>query len=954
MKKLAAIWFALALTAVAGTVVINTFNAGELSSYMDARVDFGKYRSGCRTMENFIPLQYGGAARRPGTQYITATYSNLPARLMPMSIGADQSYVLELGENYIRFLADGAQLVDTNSEPLEVWSPYGTNDLFEVQTSQSGDVMYFTHPDYPVWKLTRTSTDPSFTFERVQWDYPPLLEENDTETEISVLVTNLTVVSFKHGGGLKYILSGGRNGKNKYVRESYPTYEGYYWDSTNWVFWSGENENTIGFRSTNDVENPTLATNWTRLIAWSWNIVKNWSEVTTNETTVYDGRVGYAYFNASSNIWTSNHIGSVWSISHPRTNNFIYFNSITASATSDAIRVEGTWKLLTQETWDGKLIIQISEDGQETWTDYREYVSAGAGANYDRDGEETESGVYYRLVYKKIGGTLTASLKNEDEYQDCLFEITGYTSPTQVLGRIYTDYPLSATNATTLWAEGAFSDERGHPRACELYENRLWLAGTGHEVNSLWASRTDEYDDFEIGVYDDSGMKFTLDSDNMIEWMLGQNALFLGTFGGEWVLSGGDANTALTPTAAMARQQSSYGSKAGMDALSVEDAKLYLQRQGRKLRNLEYSFEADQYKSADLTVLAEHITDGGIVQMSGQQQPYPVIWCVRADGTLVGMTYSREQNVAAWHRHITDGEFESVAVIPTDGEDRVYVIVKRTVNGETRRYIEWFRLFDWGSDDDAWFVDSGLDFDGGDAAAVTAMTNDTNGYVTVAAANSFSDGENITFVNMTDDLWLDDVFSVTNATATNFVLASVGGDEKYIYTNALTATGYVQRVENTFTNVSHLAGMMLDIFADGGVQPQAAVDTNGVLIIADYKNRVIAGIPYTSRISPMILDVYGEGGSSYGMSKQPYRVRFRVKDSGRFQYGTDTNDLFYISVRDPELPAGSPVPFYTGDTLEYTLQSGYSTQPEIWVLSGEPLPLTIQSMVIYLDIKDIQ
>lgn len=856
MKKLLFILALLSGSAFADKAILNTFNSGELSPHLDARLDFEKYVSGCRTLENFIVLPYGGALKRPGTQYIADTKSNGVVRLAPFSVGVDQTYVMELGHDYIRFYSDGVQLVDTSSVPLEVVTPYTSNEVFEVQMAQFADTVYIVHPDHPPYKLQRTTTAPTFTMTQVTFDWPATLDENLTDTTIS-------------------------------------------------------------------------------------------SSATTGSVTL----------TSSASLFSTNHVGSDWVLRSPRDVAKTTLDLSNADGTSDVLRVEGDWNLRTIGIWDGELTLQISEDDGTTWGDYREYQSQNDPSdprNYDRSGTESEAGVKYRMLFDwddDAGSAGTATLLNEEPYLNGWVAITNYLSVTQVQAVVSST--LGSTNVTEIWYEGAFSEERGYPRTVEFYENRLFFGGTEYLANTLWASMTDDYENFKTGTYDDSGLKLSINSDNIIEWLLGRTQLFIGTLGDEWILSGGDSATPLTPTSVLARRQTSFGSRDGVDALLASDSIVYLQRQGRKIRQFEYSLETDSYKSLDTTILAEHITKGGVIQIEEQQQPEPIIWCVRGDGQLVGLTYSKEQNVFGWHRHITDGEFESIAVIPTDGEDRVYVVVNRD-NG---RYIEWFRPFDWGNDDDAWFVDSGLDFDGGDAVDVDAVNVAISGVVTVSADNSFTNGYDIEFSDVTGMVELEDfTFEVADWTTTNFTL-KLSGSTNYadglLWTD-YTGTGTVQRVENTFTNVSHLAGQDVSVFADGGAQPDETITTNGVLVIDDYKNRVIAGLPYTARLSPMYIDVVGQEGISYAKVKTPYKVHFRVLNSGTFNYGSTTNSLFPVSVRLPSLSAGQPVPFFSGDPTTKSVNSTPSTAPEFWVTSDAPLPLELLSLTIFTDIQEME
>lgn len=849
MKKIILFFFSIATLTYAAPSILNTFTSGELSPHLDARLDFEKYVSGCRIMENFIVLPYGGAFKRTGTQYIAPTKSNGIAKLAPFSVGVDQTYVMEIGHQYIRFYRDGIQLLDSSNNVIEVSTPYSSNDVFQIQMAQFGDTIYMVHKDYPPYRLSRTSTAPSFEMKMITWDWPPTLDENLTSTTITP-----------------------------------------------------------------------------------------------------SGISGSITLTASTNLFTTNHVLSSWVIRSPNVSNSLVFTNGTGIATSGTLRVEGDWNLRTAGLdADGEYVkLQVSEDEGASWGDYRKYEYLTAAINYDRDGEETEPNMLYRVI---INGSATAYLKNEEPYLNGWVTVTNYLSATQVQAVVMST--LGSTQATEIWYEGAFSEERGFPRSVEFFENRLFFGGTDYLVNTLWASMTDDYENFKTGTYDDSSLRLSINSDNIIEWLLARSQLFIGTLGDEWILSGGDSATPLTPTSILARRQTGFGSKDGIDALIASDSIVYLQRQGRKLREFEYSLEADAYKSTDITLLAEHITKGGILQIAEQQQPEPIIWCIRGDGQLIGLTFNKVQNIYGWHRHITDGQFESVAVIPTDGEDRIYVIVNRD-NG---RFVEWFTPFDWDDDKNAWFVDSGLDFDGGSSIPVTGVSVATNGVVTIAAANSWTNGYNVQFTNVSGMVELPKyTYEIADCTTTNFTLkmAASGQYADGSTWSNWTGTGSVLRVENTFTNVTHLSGQTVSVFADGGVQPDEIVSTNGVLTIDDYKNKVVAGLPYTSRLSPMYIEVMNGQMNSYGKTKNPYRVHFRVNKSGTFNYGSSTNNMFAVSVRKDTLTAGSPVPFYSGDLGTKPIDSPANTNPEFWITSDKPLPLELLSLTIFTDIKEYE
>lgn len=196
-------------------------------------------------------------------------------------------------------------------------------------------------------------------------------------------------------------------------------------------------------------------------------------------------------------------------------------------------------------------------------------------------------------------------------------------------------------------------------------------------------------------VLDDSGFVYTIATDqvNTIRWMRAGRVLSVGTAGGEFVVSQGDQNSPLSPTNTRVVRQTTFGS-AAVTPPQVGSSVLFLQRANRKLREYVYQFETDAYTAPDLAILSEHITESGVVDMAYQQEPDSVVWMVRSDGVLLGMTYERAQDVVGWHRHIvggTDAKVESVSVIPntTGSRDDLWAVVQRTINGQSVRYIEF-------------------------------------------------------------------------------------------------------------------------------------------------------------------------------------------------------------------------------------------------------------------------
>jgi hypothetical protein len=271
-----------------------------------------------------------------------------------------------------------------------------------------------------------------------------------------------------------------------------------------------------------------------------------------------------------------------------------------------------------------------------------------------------------------------------------------------------------------------------YPSVVTFFEQRLVFAATNNNPQTLWFSKSADYLNFHTGTSDDDALIYTIASNkvNAIRYLSATRILNIGTSGGEYVLTTTNGGP-VTPTQTVIRKYSNYGC-IDSEVVQVADVTLFAQRGARKVREFRYIGEVDVagYAAPDITILSEHLTEGGIKEFAYQQEPESIIWSRRGDGTLLGLTYRREEEIVAWHKHIIGGAFgsgqakvESIITLPTDsGEDELYMIVKRTINGVTKQYVEVMKTFDFGSDTTAaFFVDSGLVYSGSATTTLSGL-----------------------------------------------------------------------------------------------------------------------------------------------------------------------------------------------------------------------------------------
>lgn len=418
---------------------------------------------------------------------------------------------------------------------------------------------------------------------------------------------------------------------------------------------------------------------------------------------------GTVTLTASKDLFVAGHTGAYFQLVHSRNSNEISID-FAADGTSESLEVYGYWTFTSHGTWTGNLTIQRSFDGGASWTDYRTYSSA-KDSNTSTSGTEEGDSVLYRLQMTDYEASSTGTLRkcrcllvNPDFYVTGVVRLTAVTDARTATGTVIRK--IGGTEATAEWNEGAFSDHRGYPCSIAFYEERMMLGGTASRPQTVWGSRTNDWDNYLLGDKDDSGLEFTLASDtvNTIQWMCSQDSgLIIGTMDSEWTLTASAGDDALTPTNHKARRRSVYGT-GSCTAQMAGEVILFVQRGSRKIREFVYSYEKDGYNAPDMTILADHITAPGVKETALQQLPDTVLWCVLTNGGVSLLTYERDQEVVGWQRFVTSGSVISIAVIPAGDEDRVYLAVDR----DGHVYLEELQSRKFSGMAECFFVDSGI------------------------------------------------------------------------------------------------------------------------------------------------------------------------------------------------------------------------------------------------------
>ena len=443
----------------------------------------------------------------------------------------------------------------------------------------------------------------------------------------------------------------------------------------------------------------------------------------TSTTLTANGRTGTVTITASASTFASTDVGRLVKLHHgfAKVASFSSATSVTAAV---------------QETADGRA--ELAPSYTATTLSFHEGDPSATGLEHN-DRIQDSAGNFLTQGFA-VGMKISVSgagTSNNNESGAIIVQITQDTmllSPSADLTDEAAGSSVTISGdlvADSSFALGAFSATTGYPAAVTFYEQRLVFASTTEQPQTIFFSVGGSFEDFTDGVGPADALTYTLGSNqvNVIRYLQAGRVLLVGTSGGEFVVTSSE-DAPLSPTNAVVKRQATYGS-ANIQPVQVANVTLFVQRARRKLRELVFDLNTDSYQAPDMTLLAEHITTSGIKAMALQQEPDNVVWCVLENGKFVGMTYRREENVIAWHEHLIGGSFgsdsfahvESVATIPGAlDEDQTYLIVKRTIGGATKRYIEYFNFFDFGDNIlDAYFVDSGLTYSGSAATTISGL-----------------------------------------------------------------------------------------------------------------------------------------------------------------------------------------------------------------------------------------
>lgn len=688
---------------------VYALNGGEVDKSAVARLDLERMRFSSEIMENAFPFVIGKFQFRPGFEFCAESLGDATnKRLIEFVDDVDESYLLELSNQEMRILTD---------------KDYVRNNAVTA-TIQNGDFSSFTG-----WSDESTGGGSATVaggqliltgsqgFEAIARQSVSITETG-TEHTISLNVANgpVTIEIGAAAGGSELLSVVAEDGSHAlsftptsatvYVQLRNPINRRITVNSCQFLNtagpivletpWTSSVLQSIRYQQSIDVMFVASDAFQQRRIERrgprSFSVVRYKTadgpftiQPMDNVTITPSALNGSTQLVASEGIFTQEDVGSLYRLVHFEqqvTNTFTAGNQ-----TTDSIRVTGVgsgrdFRVEIAGTFNGTITLERAFNEPVNFSEFRTYTAPEIDpVNDDRDNQV----VFYRLRSTILSsGTPEVSLSYRGGTTNGVARITSFSDAETVNVDVLS--PFGATTATSTWDRGTWSDREGWPDTVSIFDGRLWW-GRG---DILYGSVSDAFNSYDDSVEGDSGpviRSIGPGPERGAVWQLPAQRLLVGTDLSEVSIRASSFDEPITPTNFVPRDASTRGC-ANIQAVKVDSIGVFVQRGGERVFQLSYEAESGDYASFDLTELHPQICQSGVRSIAVQRNPDTRIWFVLNNGQIRCLTLENSENVLAWSRVTTDGNFNDVAIVPGSPEDQVYVLVTRTINGSQVQRVE--------------------------------------------------------------------------------------------------------------------------------------------------------------------------------------------------------------------------------------------------------------------------
>jgi hypothetical protein len=716
------------------------FNRGEIGKLALGRVDRDAARLAASTCLNWMPLAQGPMMLRPGSAYLGQTKDNGTAHLLPFIFSRTDTALIELTDQAMRVWVD---------DELVVRPDISTSISNGAFSASAGWTLTATDGATSVisgGSLTLTATARGSSASARQTVTVPV-DSQGIEHALRVVVTRGPVF-FKVG------IEIGTDDLVKRTKLGTGTHSLSFTPSTKFTVEFESTDRAARIVDSCDLEDDAtleLPTVWEdedfdqlqycqsgdiiflasdghpqkkieRRATTAWSVVdyegllgpmrfpNSREEDISLSVDTYEGN---GSITADAPFFTSDHVGMIFRLS-PR-GQTKETKMAGEDTWSEPIRIAGVgadrvFQIEVSGTWSGTLTIQSSLDGPTTgFSDARSYSGSGPALTVNGTFTVNDSAnyansvVWYRVGFKSgdyQGGVATTSFtgngsqgRNNSDAVDAVggpgfIKVLSVNSTTSA--NIEVLKPISSIAKTKDWLIGEWGGEDGYPTAVTLFDGRLWWGGK----DRLWGSVSDDYENFDYDFEGDSGpISRSIGTGPVatIVWLLSLARLMAGRGGAVSSVRSSNFDEPLTPTNFTIKDASTRGAASTRPG-QIDSRGVYIHANGRQLFELSYRVDAQDYSATDLTHYHQDIGLPGFNHLAVARSPDNRVFIVRNDGQLAAVL--REQdgdaNLASWWRISRDGNYESVAVLPGDLEDKVYVVVQTEIDGTTKRFLEVF------------------------------------------------------------------------------------------------------------------------------------------------------------------------------------------------------------------------------------------------------------------------
>ena len=907
-----------------------SFASGEIAPRLYGRVDISKYSIALRTAKNAIVYPSGGIANRPGTKFVgPAKAHSTNVRLIPFEASSSDTYALEFSNLAMRPIRNGGHVLETaktisgatSANPVVITAnSHGYENGDEVRITEVVGMTQLNQNRYLVSNKTTNTFELQSQATGVNVNGSAFTSYSSAGKAERV---HTVVTPYAHGdlAELKYAQSGD---VLTLVHPSYDVRELSRTGHTTWSLTTPTFEPQI-----------TFPTGLSASPATGGSINFAYKVVAVAEDTLEQSLPGIvstvaltAATQANPCVITSNshalnngdtiHIASVVGMTELNDRRFVVANKTT-----------NTFELRGEDS-----------------TGHTAYSSGGTFA---RDFTSANSAAMSTTNTITISWTAVAGAEKYDIFKEDngIYGFIGSSTSTE-----FTDDNIDPDlTDTPPQQKNPFFGANNKPSCVSYYQQRRVFGNTNNKPDTIFYTQTGNQSNFNVSSpsRDDDAITAALSALqlNEIRHFVPQSDLLCLTSGAEWKINAG-SDVAFSASTIRQNPQTYIGSS-HVPPLICGGAVLYVQDRGSMVRNLGYTLESDSYSGGDLTILSSHLFEDKTVKEWGYQQiPHSVVWVARSDGAMLTLTYNKEQEVVAWTRHDTLGNYKSVCSVPesSDVEDAVYCVVERTVNGNTVQYVERVHTRYFDDVRDAFFVDSGLSLD--NPVTITGATS-ANPVVITAASHGFENGDEVDISDVTTGVnsagaatgmsQINDLrFTVANKTTNTFELSGINGSAFTAYTSG----GEVRKAVTSISGLDHLEGETLACLADGNVVAGLTV-SSGAVTLSRAASRVHMGLGYTTDLETLDLNYTTKAGTIQGRLKKVSKVILRFEDTRGGFVGPDADNLVEMKQREFEL-LGQPTQLITGDR-EVVITPDWNTGARIFIRQTDPLPLTLLAVV---------